>query len=47
VVDGYLYRLDFSEGVEEGEDLLLVDALRQVADVDRPFEVILVHPLIY
>lgn len=46
VVDGYLYGLNFSEGVEEGEQLLFRDSLRQVTHIDSSFEVFLVHSLL-
>jgi len=45
MVDGYLYRLDFAKGVEEGEESLLGDAFWEIADVDRALEVLLLHLL--
>ena len=41
MINGDLNGLDLSEGVEEGKNLLLVHALRQVADIDGPLEVFL------
>jgi hypothetical protein len=45
LIDGYLNGLDFSKGVEEGEEHLLCDFLGQVAHIDSPFVIFLVHLL--
>jgi hypothetical protein len=43
VIDGYLDWLDFSEGIEEGENNLLGDSFGKVADINCSFVIVLVN----